>query len=576
MGKTRFQWVSLQIAQLLELLPRERDIRKRLGKLPKTLNEAYDEIYAGIQAQEGSAPDIANRVFQWVMCSCAPLSAAELVAAVCQDPETDLIDSVDIDISYILDACHNLLVIDQQLGVCRLSHLSVQEYLEDHRWSHSQANTLVAKVCLILLNSPVQQGSDPQSINEQGGNGISSIFQYARLHWATHVQKHDDEINDDRLSALLMHFLGSINESGPAYRRWYKTITDSLGKQRHNIPLQGVYRHLRPPTLASFAICAFGFHKILPSWWISGFANVNQRNDNGESLLQLTAMLGFASITQELLMKKADINTEDDDGWTALHSAAKKGHEAVVRLLLDYHADVNAKNNNGWTALHSAARKGHEAVVQLLLKHQANANATNNYGWTVLHSAARRGQEAVVRLLLDHQADINAENNSRQTALHYVAESGHEAVVQLLLDHQAKVNVNAKDDNGWTALHYAAESGHEAVVQLLLDHQAKVNVNAKDDDGWTALHYSAGSRHEAVVRLLLDHHADVNAKSNNRWTALHSAAGSGHEAVVQLLLDHHADVNAKDDDGWTALHSAARKGHETVVQLLQISSDPSY
>ena len=162
------------------------------------------------------------------MCSCAPLSPAELVTAVCQDPGTDMVESADIDISYVLGACHNLLVIDQQLGVCRPSHLSVLEYFGNHHWSHSQANALVAQACLILLNDPVQQEEDSQSANEQDGKGISEIIQYARLHWTTYVQRHSEEKIDHRLSILLKHFPGSMNESGPAYRNWHKMITNLL------------------------------------------------------------------------------------------------------------------------------------------------------------------------------------------------------------------------------------------------------------------------------------------------------------------------------------------------------------
>ncbi|KAI9783442.1 MAG: hypothetical protein M1816_001366 [Peltula sp. TS41687] len=146
-----FQWASLQIRQLLKIPARERDIRDRLGRLPIDLQHAYDEIYTEIESQDGSAKVIAARAFQWVMCSCAPLSAVELVAAVCQDPETDAVDElIDIDIDYVLDVCRNLLVVDQS-QFCRFSHLSVQEYLEEHRWSRSQANGLVGKKAGLVL-----------------------------------------------------------------------------------------------------------------------------------------------------------------------------------------------------------------------------------------------------------------------------------------------------------------------------------------------------------------------------------------------------------------------------------------
>jgi hypothetical protein len=275
--------VSLQIIQLHKLLPRERDIRKHLGKLPKSLNTAYNEIYAQVQAQEGSAPEIANRAFQWVMCSYIPLSSAELVAAVCQDPETDTVDPVDIDINVILVACNNLLVVDQRSGVCQFSHLSVQEYFENHHWNQSQANGLIAKVCLSLLNDPILQKLDPQSANEDTciaaalaqrasfeiviqeqqdrNDGIMNIVRYASLHWAIHIQRYGEEIIDERLAKLLKQFLGSMNESGPAYKSWHR-IFKELSADMHDDHVL-LRDKLVPTSLASFAICAYGFHKIL-------------------------------------------------------------------------------------------------------------------------------------------------------------------------------------------------------------------------------------------------------------------------------------------------------------------------
>jgi ankyrin repeat domain-containing protein 50 len=113
-------------------LDRERDIQDRLGRLPKDLKAAYDEIYMEIRMAEGSKSEVAIRAFQWVMCSCKPLSPKSLVAAVCQHPEDKETQPIDIDMDFVLDACRNLLVVDTHLRVCRFSHLSVQEYFEEH------------------------------------------------------------------------------------------------------------------------------------------------------------------------------------------------------------------------------------------------------------------------------------------------------------------------------------------------------------------------------------------------------------------------------------------------------------
>lgn len=90
-----------------------------------SLKAAYDELYEKIQLQPESAPIIANRAFQWVMCSPNPLTPNELVAAVCQDASTDEVDEVDIEINYVLESCQNLLVIDHEVGNFRFSHLSL-------------------------------------------------------------------------------------------------------------------------------------------------------------------------------------------------------------------------------------------------------------------------------------------------------------------------------------------------------------------------------------------------------------------------------------------------------------------
>lgn len=143
-----------------------------------------------------------------------------LIAAVCQDPEDDEPQPVDIDIEIVLDACHNLLSVDSELNVCRFAHLSVQEYFEQHRCSTSQANGLVGKVCLLLLNHPKywkdQEIWDSDisyedcfrhrenSGRESGcGGELKAVLDYADGFWPTLVRLHGEANIDGRLSQLL-------------------------------------------------------------------------------------------------------------------------------------------------------------------------------------------------------------------------------------------------------------------------------------------------------------------------------------------------------------------------------------
>ena len=52
-----------------------------------------------------------------------------------------------------------------------------------------------------------------------------------------------------------------------------------------------------------------------------------------------------------LLNHSAEVNARDDNGQTPLHLVMTHGNTNAIQCLLDYKADVNAKDNNGKTPL---------------------------------------------------------------------------------------------------------------------------------------------------------------------------------------------------------------------------------
>ena len=70
----------------------------------------------------------------------------------------------------------------------------------------------------------------------------------------------------------------------------------------------------------------------------------------GPSIHQATIDGKIALIRREL-SNGANVNQKNEDGFTLLHLAAQSGHKRIVELLISKGADVNAKDTRGLTSL---------------------------------------------------------------------------------------------------------------------------------------------------------------------------------------------------------------------------------
>ena len=257
---SRFLWAKLQMDQLLRLVFVS-DIQDFLGKLPKDLKRTYDGIIDQINSQEGRTPEIARRAFLWVMCSIRPLTPGMLTDAVCRDPETGATYPIDIHISVVLEACRNLVVIDHS-GVCRFSHLSVQEYLETWHYSNVQAHLEVGLACLQMLLDPMNWWRIESLVfSFTDAWDDESILRYTVVYWPDHIRLHAEGRISDRVPLVLKSFLGSPNEGSAAYMCWRLAFTDYYrsGASRYDAESLGSLDCLRP----EFAVIIFGLDGIL-------------------------------------------------------------------------------------------------------------------------------------------------------------------------------------------------------------------------------------------------------------------------------------------------------------------------
>lgn len=94
----------------------------------------------------------------------------------------------------------------------------------------------------------------------------------------------------------------------------------------------------------------------------------------GCTTLHEAAREGYVYDVERLLDEGADVNARDDFGNTPLLLALDRGKTKVAKLLIDRGADVNVMNKKGWTALMLAAVGGYTDMAKILIEKGADVD----------------------------------------------------------------------------------------------------------------------------------------------------------------------------------------------------------
>lgn len=172
---------------------------------------------------------------------------------------------------------------------------------------------------------------------------------------------------------------------------------------------------------------------------ISKGASVNSRDNSGRTPLYSTTVrrlihdpgnpyadkYGYVEpdydskgIAELLISNGADVNVRDNNGETPLHSASRYSNKNLAELLIKEGSSVNARDNKGRTPLFFATNK---ELIDLFIYSGADVNAKDNDGKTPLHWSRLLGFDEIFEYLVSKGGDLTIKDKGGESPLDYEA-----------------------------------------------------------------------------------------------------------------------------------------------------------
>jgi Ankyrin repeats (3 copies) len=354
-----------------------KDIRQALSRLPKSLQETYENI---LEKVDPGSVQVVRQTLQWLVCDVSTFTLAELYECLAIEQGMDHIDdeaqlSTPMD---IYDLCGSLITFTAE-GEVILAHLSVKDYLLSDSIKHGKASAFALSAplanaenafkCLTYLSFAAFRTGPARTADEFEIRLLNHQFlEHASKYWPSYAENAGS--SSEELKAHVLEFFTPACR--PQFMSWLQVICSDVVLRRQDLKRTAIER------------------------------------------------------------RKAAYNYYPKQA-TPLYYAASFGIEHVVRALLEQDAEVDATGGRlGATAFHAASLRGHIKIMDILFQNGADPNKMDFIKKTALNSAALVGNVEVIKYLLAHGADPDLEDDRGKTAYDWACILGHEEAIKVL------------------------------------------------------------------------------------------------------------------------------------------------
>ncbi len=267
----------------------------------------------------------------------------------------------------------------------------------------------------------------------------------------------------------------------------------------------------------------------------------------------------------------ADINQKNNEGNTALHYAIQAGYRwDTIRLLLKKKPNLELVNKEHKSALDFFNSESDLEAIRALVKYAAQMRHPGLKNNSILENAIKNKcvPEAILALQLQGQ-DKDEKNISHQSPMHFAIENDWDPESIKALKYTVQ-DMDQKYFGGDTLLHFAIrKNALLEIIKVLLE--LKPNPDVQNDVGDMPLHVAINSESPSkiIAILLFTAKAKSYVRNNDKDTPLHIAIRkrSSLKTIRAVLTTDNRDV--QNGVGDTPLHMVIREGASPeIIQML--------
>ena len=363
---TRFRWASLQLQTLCSFRTDEA-ILERLGRLPKTLENLYLELYEKLTTTSADADrEVTVNAFSWLLCAQRTLTSVEFLTALSTTPGRQF----NLTKEHVLEMCSNMIVFDSTLNTFRFAHLSVREFLEKRpEYTIVATNARAAEACLLDIlgaanNPATRRLLSTYRQNLSNSNRSHELNTYSTIYWAQHCQLAADQRTFGVLKDLLLYFFSNKSDSTSTVMAWIARIKAQFYDYSIEWRLRERLKDAEAKEdTADFIISCFDLEEIIR---IRPNFGDHITNSQRKTLLQVAVKHGSCNVVSILIKNEGTVITEEVIKAAAANE--ESGKEVMMLLLEKRGADVVITEE----VIKAAAgnwRNGHTNIANILRGH---------------------------------------------------------------------------------------------------------------------------------------------------------------------------------------------------------------